>query len=109
MARKSTAKKADQQPAIDEAVVVIAPTFPSDIKEGKAKIVPLVLNDEQATMYADLTTTSAKIRYLHAEGFSRGQIALKTNKRYQHVRNVLITPLKRQLNANANANSKHAE
>ena len=70
-------------------------------------IEPTVIND--VVDITSLPTTSAKIRYLHAEGFSRGQIALKTNKRYQHVRNVLITPLKRQLNANANANSKHAE
>jgi len=41
----------------------------------------------------DFTTTSSKIRYLNSIGYTRSQIALKLNKRYQHVRNVLITPL----------------
>lgn len=39
-------------------------------------------------------SVSAKIRALNSQGFSRGQIAKALNKRYQHVRNVLITPLK---------------
>jgi hypothetical protein len=33
---------------------------------------------------------SAKIRELHALGMSRSQIAKALNKRYQHVRNVLV-------------------
>ncbi len=41
-----------------------------------------------------LPTTSARIRYLDSIGMSRGDIARKLNKRYQHIRNVLITPLK---------------
>jgi hypothetical protein len=43
-----------------------------------------------------LPTTSAKIRYLDSLGIKRGQIAKIVDRRYQHVRNVLITPLKRQ-------------
>ncbi len=42
-----------------------------------------------------LPTTSSKIRYLDSKGYSRVQISKVLNKRYQHVRNVLITPLKR--------------
>lgn len=42
-----------------------------------------------------LTTTAAKIRYLDSTGMSRGAIAKKLNIRYQWVRNVLITPLKK--------------
>lgn len=38
-------------------------------------------------------TTSAKIRLLNAEGFSTGAIAKVLGKRYQHVRNVLVTPV----------------
>ena len=34
-------------------------------------------------------TTSDKIRYLNAKGFSRGAISTLLGKRYQHVRNVL--------------------
>ena len=40
-------------------------------------------------------TKSSKIRALHAKGYERGQIALALNIRYQHVRNVLVTPIKR--------------
>ena len=40
-----------------------------------------------------LTTKSAKIRLLDVQGFTRSQIATKLGIRYQHVRNVLITPL----------------
>jgi hypothetical protein len=38
---------------------------------------------------------SAVIRRLAAEGQSRGQIAKFMGLRYQHVRNVLITPVKK--------------
>jgi DNA-directed RNA polymerase specialized sigma24 family protein len=40
-----------------------------------------------------LTTKSAKIRLLDQEGFTRSEIAKIMGVRYQHVRNVLITPL----------------
>ena len=42
---------------------------------------------------ADMPTKSAKIRALSAEGWSRSEIANALNIRYQHVRNVLVTPL----------------
>ena len=45
---------------------------------------------------AALPTTSAKIRAMAAEGYSRGAIAKKLDIRYQHVRNVLITELKKK-------------
>ena len=38
---------------------------------------------------------SAKIRALAGMGFERGPIAKVLGIRYQHVRNVLITPIKR--------------
>lgn len=47
-------------------------------------------------LYKKLTTKSAVIRYLSAEGMKRGEIAKLLNIRYQHVRNVLITPVKKQ-------------
>jgi len=43
-----------------------------------------------------LTTTSSKVRYLAGKGMERGQIAKTLGIRYQHVRNVLVTPLKKQ-------------
>jgi|1185.fasta_scaffold563892_2 hypothetical protein len=42
-----------------------------------------------------LSTTSSKVRYLDSKNYSRSQIAKILNIRYQHVRNVLITPLKK--------------
>ena len=41
-----------------------------------------------------LTQMSTRIRYLNAEGYSRGDISRALGIRYQWVRNVLITPLK---------------
>jgi competence protein ComGC len=40
-------------------------------------------------------TTSAKIRHLNSQGLTRSEISKVLNIRYQHVRNVLIQPLKR--------------
>lgn len=40
-------------------------------------------------------TKSAVIRHLDSEGVKRGEIAKMLNIRYQHVRNVLITPIKK--------------
>ena len=48
-----------------------------------------------ATMIGTLPTTSAKIRYLDSCGLKRGEISKVLNIRYQWVRNVLITPLKK--------------
>jgi len=42
------------------------------------------------------TTTSARVRYLNSHGMSRSEISKVLNIRYQHVRNILITPIKRQ-------------
>ena len=43
----------------------------------------------------DFPTKSAAIRHLNAQGWSRSEIAKVMNIRYQHVRNVLITPVKK--------------
>lgn len=40
-------------------------------------------------------SVSAAIRFLDSKGLERGQIAKIMSRRYQHVRNVLITPLKK--------------
>lgn len=49
---------------------------------------------DAAAFIAKHGTKSAAIRALTAEGKSRGDIAKMLNIRYQHVRNVLITPVK---------------
>ena len=48
-----------------------------------------------AAKYNKLPTKSAKIRAMSADGMSRADIARALKIRYQHVRNVLVTPLKR--------------
>ena len=53
-------------------------------------------NDQALKLVAKLPTTSAKIRELDSKGFTRSEIAKLLDKRYQHVRNVLITPLKKK-------------
>lgn len=86
MAKRATAKK---EATVETAVEVV--------ENGKTKkIEAIVLNKAQQKQYDESKTISAKIRYLHSEGFGRSQISLFTGKRYQHVRNVLESPLKRQ-------------
>lgn len=46
-------------------------------------------------MIAEHKTKSAVVRKLSAEGFKRGTIAKFCGIRYQHVRNILVTPLKK--------------
>lgn len=52
-----------------------------------------VTNDEIVS--SSTLNTSQKIRELLTRNFSRSQIALILNIRYQHVRNVQITPIKK--------------
>lgn len=52
------------------------------------------LTKAQSDRLNSLTTTSGKIRYLAAQGMSRGDISRALKIRYQWVRNVLVTPVK---------------
>lgn len=63
---------------------------------NKVKAVTVKDKAQYKTDLTTLTTTSSKIRALHSEGLSRGQISAILEIRYQHVRNVLITPIKKQ-------------
>lgn len=54
----------------------------------------MALTKAQTTTVNTLPTKSAKIRYLASLDMSRGDIARYLDIRYQHVRNVLITPVK---------------
>ena len=56
----------------------------------------LKINTTDRTKLKNLPTTSARIRFLDSLKFSRSEIAVELNKRYQHVRNVLITPIKNE-------------
>ena len=55
------------------------------------KVIPYVLAD----FMAEMKTKSAAVRRLAAEEFSKGDIARFMEIRYQHVRNILVTPLKK--------------
>ena len=48
------------------------------------------------TLMNEYKTKSAVIRYLDGQKMTRGQISKFMNIRYQHVRNVLITPIKKK-------------
>lgn len=52
------------------------------------------LTKAQQNALPKLPTTSARIRYLNSLDWSRGDIARHLKIRYQHVRHVLITPVK---------------
>lgn len=47
------------------------------------------------SLMSQYKTKSALIRELHSRGKTRGEIAKFMGIRYQHVRNVLITPIKK--------------
>ena len=53
------------------------------------------LTKAQTNELNTLPTTSAKIRFLTSLDWPRGQIAKELGIRYQHVRNVQITPVKK--------------
>lgn len=53
-----------------------------------------ISNDKIDAIIKNSNTKSSAIRQLDKLGLTRSQIAKAMNIRYQHVRNVLITPLK---------------
>ena len=59
---------------------------------SEAKVVTVDVD----AMMKEHKTKSAVIRYLSGTGMSRSDIAKTLNIRYQHVRNVLLTPLKKK-------------
>lgn len=68
-------------------------------KNEKAVPAGVSMNAAQTKAVSALPTVSARIRYLNDEGYSRGEItklipnASGGQLRYQHVRNVLVTPI----------------
>jgi hypothetical protein len=63
-------------------------------KKQETTAAPVTTTDHTVTL-EKLPTTSARIRYLDSQGLKRGEIAKALGIRYQWVRNVLITPLKK--------------
>lgn len=91
--------KAQRKTAV--ATVTKTATAVETEKKGRKEVQPIVLNKSQEKNLNECQTTSAKIRLLNAEGFENGQIAKFLAIRYQHVRNVLTTPMKRKAKASA--------
>lgn len=54
------------------------------------------VNLDLVKLMDEYKTKSALIRYLDKQGMTRGAIAKFMGIRYQHVRNVLITPIKKK-------------
>lgn len=70
----------------------IEKTNEANANKAKAK-----LSKEEEAYISKLESTSMKIRYLAYKNYSRSEIANILNKRYQHIRNVLITPIKKEV------------
>jgi len=86
-ARRSTSKKQAKQ-AVEVTVDQINAVKEAPVdRVGEARAVLLAQPENMSK--------SAKIRLLHAKGYSRVDIAAAVGVIYQHVRNVLITELKR--------------
>ena len=87
-------------------------TKSKESKESKAKVKTakvvevIALNKSQEKGFESCTTVSAKIRFLNSEGFGNSAIANFLGKRYQHVRNVLQTPMKRVIKAEKEAEAE---
>jgi hypothetical protein len=62
------------------------------------QVTVIVTNQDQeiGSIRSGSESTSVKIRKLSALGISRSEIGKILNIRYQHVRNVLVTPIKKQ-------------
>lgn len=100
------AKRANKvEEIMEEPVVYDETTAPSGVTvsveaapvvevdaNGRKKKVDLTMEQLEEL---GLKNKSQVIRYLDANGYSRSAIALFLNIRYQFVRNVLVTPLKK--------------
>lgn len=62
-----------------------------------SEVSEIQLTTEIKKKLSTLESTSMKIRYLDYKKFSRSEISKILNKRYQHIRNVLITPIKKEI------------
>jgi hypothetical protein len=69
----------------------------SNESESESKVVQSAPQFELPKLMAEHKTKSNVIRFLSGQGWTRSQIASFMNIRYQHVRNVLIQPLKQKV------------
>lgn len=79
---------------IEELQITVTQKRKSNIMSAKIQVVETAKNPSVSTIVGDTSlNTSQKIRSLDSLGIPRAEIALLLDKRYQHVRNVLLTPL----------------
>ena len=81
-------RKLNNQSKRPTLVPILGPLNQEDYMSTTSK-----LSKDQTISLSACTTTSSRIRYLNSIGWDRSAIAKKLGKRYQHVRNVLITPV----------------
>jgi hypothetical protein len=88
---------------IAQQVPAIAATAPTTGRVLAASPVPGIYPIIEAVRVEvnKLTTTAARIRYLHSVGLNTTQISKTLDILYQHVRNTLTRPVKRPLGLNA--------
>ena len=89
----NTAKKIDVN-SIVEGIEVVQASETQETKGRGRKYDAAEVKAEAKKVLGDVTGVSAQIRKLAAAGWERGKIAVALDKRYQHVRNVLIAPVK---------------
>jgi hypothetical protein len=77
---------------VDE--IVHQPTKGTTTMSNTKKVAPTLESSITETL-GSLQTTAAKVRFLDSEGYDKGDISRILNIRYQWVRNVLLTPLKK--------------
>lgn len=72
-----------------------AEAFDSSLLVAPAKQSAVTLSPEQQAVASGSDNTSTKIRKLLGSGLKRAEVAKVLGVRYQHVRNVELTPLKK--------------
>lgn len=76
--------------------VVESPKVEPTAQVTETKQYPIPLDGSKGSEFIQANGgVSKSIRILTEKNFSRGEVAKMLGKRYQHVRNVLITPVKK--------------
>ena len=80
--------------SVETVQVEAAPVETTTVPATKTFVIPVDGSKGPEYIQAQGGVSKA-IRTLTDLGYSRGEVAKMLNKRYQHVRNVLITPIKK--------------
>lgn len=92
--RRTTAEATEQLITTSQELPSTEPTNPLD-EYGPIINYPKPSEESLEGLMEQYKTKSAVMRYLESIGWTRGKIAKFMGVRYQHVRNVLIQPLKK--------------